>query len=208
MVTVTIEFATVDEVKRQDVRSRARSLGRLAHKAEVAANVELRAVGQLDVAADVEQVQVAADVDVRSRERDSVEHVERVHVAAGRDRGAGQDRVEGDPVDWRRAAGDQRTGQNGRPGNPRYQPIWPRVDGDLADIEDVAQIRRAVGETVGEALLLCLPERVDRQLGILGRAIDDDADAAARHGVGSDGADRLRIGRGCLGNQCCGSRGR
>ena len=59
-------------------------------------------------------------------------------------------------------------------------------------------------------LLLLLPERIDRQLGILGRAVDDDADPAARHGIGPDGADRLRIGRGCLDNlllRVCGGRG-
>ena len=58
---------------------------------------------------------------------------------------------------------------------PSMSPICAAVDRDLADVEEVAPVRLAVGEAVGEALLLRLPERIDRQLGILGRAIDDDA---------------------------------
>ncbi len=88
-------------------------------------------------------------------ERDPVEHVERVHVATGRDRRTGQNRVERDPVDCRRAAGDQRTGEIGVLESLDVTNLTG-VDGDLADIENVAPIRRPVGEALREALLLLL----------------------------------------------------
>ena len=93
------------EVQRQDVGAGSRSLGRLADEPEVAADREDGSIGKLDVAADVEQVQVATDEDAGSRaaQVDAIEHVESVHVAAGGDRRAGDDAGKGDPVDRGRA---------------------------------------------------------------------------------------------------------
>ena len=142
------------------------SLGRLTYQAEVAADVELGAVGQVDVAADVQEVQVAADVDAGSRQVDSVEHVERVHVAAGRDRCTGQNCVEGDPVDGRGAADDERPGEDGVLEALDVADL-AGVDRDLADIEDVSAgrcRRRSSWRTPS----LVLTQWIDRQLGILG----------------------------------------
>ena len=153
-----------------------------------------------NIAADVEEVQVTADVDVRAREGDPVEHIERIQVAASRDRRTGQDRVESDPVDRRRATGDERSREDSVLESLDVADLTA-IHGDLADVEDVTQIRLAVGEALGEALVLLFSERVDRQLGILGRAIDDDPDSPAGHRIGTNGADRLRIVGGCLGDQ-------
>ena len=79
----------------QEVRPGGRPLGRLGDQAEEPPDHERGAVGEVDVLADVEQVQVAADDDPRPAvEVDAVEHVERVQVAAGLDRGARQEGVE------------------------------------------------------------------------------------------------------------------
>ena len=63
-----------------------------------------------------------------------------------------------------------------------------------------------VGEALGEALLLRLAERVDGQLGVGRRAVDDDAHAAARHGIRPDRADRLGIIGVLLGDERGGAR--
>ena len=62
---------------------------------------------------------------------DPIEHVERVHVAAGRDRRTGHDRVECNAVDRRRSRRDQRAREHGileaqmAPISPLLTVSWP-----------------------------------------------------------------------------------
>ena len=98
----------------------------------------------------------------------------------------------GDPID---GAGPVRNQGPGEGSALEAQDAADRaaVDRDLADVQDVASVCLAVGEAVREALLLRHSERVDGQLGVQGRAVDDDPDSPARHRVGPNSADRLRV---------------
>ena len=51
--------------------------------------------------------------------------------------------------------------------------------GILSDIEQVVSVGFAIGEAMGETLLLRFSQGIDRQLGVLGRAVDDEPHAAA-----------------------------
>ncbi len=197
-------------VEGQHIRPRAGPLGRLGDQPEVAADDEVGPVGQGDGAADVEQVEIAADRDPRAAaaQVDVAGHVESLQVTAGGDRGARQDPREGDAIDRRGPDGLQRAGQLGVL-EAFDVPDLAAGDRELPDVEQVDPPGLPVGEAVGEALLLRLAERVDRQLGIRRRAVDDDPHLAARHGVGPDRADRLGIVGVLLGHERCrGRRGR
>src|SRR5262245_22606460 len=65
-------------------------------------------------------------------------------------------------------------------------------DRELADIEQVRSGRFTVGEALVEASLLRLGQRIDGQFGIVRRAVNDDSDAAALHGISPDRPDGLR----------------
>ena len=125
---------------------------------------------------------------------DAVEHVERVQVAAGHDRGTRQQGVEGDPVHGLRARAwvhrSQRAGQVGRVIAVDRRD-HAAVDDDLADVQEVRLLGRPVGEAVRVALALGEREGVDVQLGLRRRPIQDEADPAAGHLIGADGPDRL-----------------
>ena len=63
---MTIEFATVVKLSVRTLEPVPVPLGGWLTRPRLRPMMKLRAVGERDVAADVEQVQVAADVDARS----------------------------------------------------------------------------------------------------------------------------------------------
>jgi hypothetical protein len=174
----------------------------LADQAEVSVDLEIGAVRERDAAADVEQLEVSADGDAgpAAAQVDPIEHVERLHVAAGRDGCTGQDGVECDPVDGRIPGDLQGAGQLGIL-EAFDRPDRAAVDRNLADVQQVVPAGFAIREALGEALHLGLSEGIDGQIGIRGRAVDDDPHATARHGVSPDRPDRLRIVRSLLGDE-------
>ena len=99
---------------------------------------------------------------------------------------------ERDPVDGLRAADHDRARQVGGVESLDGTDA-AAVDGDLADVDQVVLAALAIGVTVGVALADRLGQGIDRQLGILRRAVDDDPDLAVRHRIDAYRPDRLRV---------------
>ena len=124
-------------------------------------------------------------------QRDALENVKRVHSASRGDRGTRQDRVEGDPIDGRRARDVDGSGQI-RGVEPFDRADRAAIDGDLADVDQVRLASHPVAVAMGIALADRGRQRVDGQFGVRGRAVDHDADLAIGHGIDPHRALRLR----------------
>ena len=70
----------------------------------------------------------------------------------------------------------------------------PAVDRDLADVQEVIAFGSPYAKLWAYPFF-GVPQRIDGEIGIGSGAVDNDTDPSARHGVGPNRADRLRITR-------------